>query len=290
MGILSIILIVPLSQEALAYTLDIDSDKRSQQLKDNANHLTDLMQMIISLENQKMSETASEKISALGSQIETQKASMNKFMADTSFDPTQFNANLQNEHLVNAKIALSQWNDNQVKQNGKPIVLGIGFDHEYEALVVTLDRQSQISGLDKAIKQKVNAQLPTDVAVIFEYSDGLQLDSCSARNIDCNDLVGGIDITDSSNYWCTLGLAVKKGTIDGILTAGHCHPGQGTSHKIYQPYSAHPDIGYVYQNKWVNGGTTFCDCMFIKQTSSDSRSSPVLPPKSTLHWLNMQCN
>ena len=283
MGLLSVVLIVPLSQGALAYTLDIDSDKRSHQLKENANHLTDMMQMIISLEDQKKSETSSEKITALDSQIQTHRNSMDKFMADTSFDASQFNANLQNEKLVNAKITLSQWNDNQIKQNGKPTIIGLGFDHEYEALVVTLDRQTQLSGLDNSIKEKVNSQLPTDVAVIFEYSDGVKLDSCSARNIDCSDLVGGIDITDSSNYWCTLGLAVTKGTINGFITAGHCHPGEGTTHKIYQPYSAYSDIGYSYLNKWVNGGTTYCDCMFIKQTSSDSRSSQVFV-SSTSYW------
>lgn len=161
---------------------------------------------------------------------------------------------------------------------------GVGIDYRNKALMVQFESNELAEKYIPDVKQIIGKDIPINVIVGQNFFEA----GCSSRYVDCNPLIGGLQIDDDSSgspIECTLGYPVVR-TVSGVskngfLTAGHCY---ATSTYVKQPYgSASANIGFVSARDFVNNGD--CDCEFIEQTSSDSRPNEVYAGANSVYSL-----
>jgi len=125
-----------------------------------------------------------------------------------------------------------------------------------------------------------------DVPLIIKQGAKNPFTTCSARDVDCSNLQGGLRITKNlGGGICTLGFPVTLGTDQGFLTAGHCY---ALNAEVNQPYAVDPKIGEVTKRTWSSLG----DTAFIKQTSGDTWDAGKIysSPNSEFSGINTKVN
>lgn len=159
---------------------------------------------------------------------------------------------------------------------------GLGIDYRQKALSVQFEDEKTAEESRPLIKKLVGEDIPIIIAVGQNSWNA----GCSARTVDCSQLIGGLEIDDDTSgspIECTLGFPVKQvisGTTKyGHITAGHCY---ALSTSVRQPYgSTSTIIGTVITRDFVNNGD--CDCEFIEQSSLDARPDQVYEASNSVY-------
>ncbi len=141
-------------------------------------------------------------------------------------------------------------------------------------VIVADDSKMNKKAIENAVKRIVNGE------AYYELSFGTptyKAHACVNKTDDCDPIIGGVKITGektigSGTMGCSLGTQVKKGSETGFITAGHCFENGAD---VKQPNSSDPKIGEVTQNEYTHQQTTYCDCEYIKKTTSTTSTNEV---------------
>jgi hypothetical protein len=168
--------------------------------------------------------------------------------------------------------------------------IGLGIDYRQKVLSVEFEDEKKVAESTQLIKKLIGNNVPLAISVgeLVSWTAG-----CSARNIDCGNLIGGLQIDDDtsgSTVECTLGFPVKQIVFGitkyGHFTAGHCYP---VNTSVRQPFGTTSTIiGTVKTQAWANNSG--CDCEFIEQTSFDARPNEVYAGSSSVYSITSKGN
>jgi hypothetical protein len=169
--------------------------------------------------------------------------------------------------------------------------IGLGIDYRQKALSIQFEDGKTAEESTPLVKKLVGENTPILISVggFASWNSA----GCSARNVDCSYLIGGLQIDDDTSgttIECTLGFPVTQ-VISGVtkyghITAGHCY---ALNTAVRQPFGdSSKTIGTVITRDFVNNGD--CDCEFIHQSSLDARPNEVYAGSSSVYSITSKGN
>ncbi len=166
------------------------------------------------------------------------------------------------------RIAQQSVNDSELPVTGTS-VSGI-----HKALVIYIDSTQLTADKNRTYYTELIQNRYSDIPVIVRFGES-KLESCTVPTSNCDPLIGGIQMEAKNHSYCTIGLAIPRGGIDGFITAGHCvDDTSGSGDDVYQPTEdlfGSNKVGDVSVDLYQ----AQCDCAWIDQSSADGNQKSV---------------